>query len=280
MTASLPNTDPAIRGGDGAAGEWRFHPIAVFHGIAARKYDAPRQGVFDGGNGVVEFAPDRNFETALRDLAGFERAWLLFVFDRNVGTWRPTARPPIAPSAGTRRVGLFATRSPYRPNPIGLSCVRILGVEGLCVRVAEADLLDGTPVLDLKPYVPAADAFPEASAGWVERQAADQWTVEEAGEFREQAAALLAWQGRDIAATARLQLSHAPFDATRKRVSQTKEGWTLSLRMFRIDFVADPAARRLTLLRIRSGYTTADLACPDDPYGDKELHRKFLGIRR
>ena len=171
--------------GEGAD-EWRFRPVAVFRGAAARKYDAPRQGAFEGGaEGVVEFAPGRNFETALRDLAGFERAWLLFVFDRNAGAWRPTARPPVAPAEGPERVGVFATRSPYRPNPIGLTCVRLIAVEGLRVRVAEADLLDGTPVLDLKPYVPAADAFPDARAGWVERQAAERWTVAESAPFRE-----------------------------------------------------------------------------------------------
>ena len=243
--------------GEGAD-EWRFRPVAVFRGGGARKYDAPRQGAFEGGaEGVVEFAPGRNFETALRDLSGFERAWLVFVFDRNAGAWRPTARPPVAPAEGPERVGVFATRSPYRPNPIGLTCVRLLGVEGLRVRVAEADLLDGTPVLDLKPYVPAADAFPDARAGWVERQAAERWTVAE---------------------SARLQLSLDPFDGTRKRIARTPEGGTLSLRMFRVDFAADPAARTLTLLRVRSGYSAADLADPADPYGDKDLHRRFAAL--
>ena len=254
---------------------YHFTPIAIFHGAAARKYDAPRQGVFDGGEGVVEFAPGCNFETALRDLVGFDRAWILFVFDRNAGSWRPTVRPPVAPADGPERISVFATRSPYRPNPIGLSSVRILGIDGLRVRVAEADLLDGSPVLDLKPYVPLADAFPDARAGWVERQAAERWTVEESEMFREQAAAILAWQGPDLAATARLQLATDPFDATRKRVAPAPGGGTLSLRMFRIDFSADPATRAITLQRIRSGYTAAELADFADPYGDKDLHRRF-----
>ena len=262
---------------DESAVEWHFRPVAVFRGGAVRRYDAPRQGVFDGGaEGVVEFAPGRNFETALRDLAGFERAWLLFVFDRNAGAWRPTARPPVAPAEGPERIGVFATRSPYRPNPIGLSCVRILGVEKLRVHIAEADLLDGTPILDLKPYVPAADSFPNARASWVERQAAERWTVAESAEFRAQADAIRAWQGPDLAATARLQLAADPFDATRKRVVRTPEGGTLSLRMFRIDFAADPAARTLTLLRIRSGYAPDDLRAVADPYGDKGLHRRLV----
>ena len=153
--------------------------------------------------------------------------------------------------------------------------MRILGVEGLRVRVAEADLLDGTPVLDLKPYVPAADAFPDARAGWVERQATERWTVSETAAFREQAAEILAWRGPDLAATARLQLSLDPFDGSRKRVARTPEGGTLSLRMFRVDFSADPASRSIALLRVRSGYTPAELADSSDPYGDKALHRRF-----
>ena len=260
----------------GGADAWPMRPIGVFRGAAARKYDAPRQGAFEGGGeGVVELAPGRQFETALRDLAGFERAWLLFLFDRNAGAWRPTARPPV-PAPGRGRVGLFATRSPYRPNPIGLSCVRLLGVDGRRLRVAEADLLDGTPILDLKPYVPAADAFPDARAGWVDAQAAERWRVEEAPLFRKQAEAVLAWRGPDLAATARLQLSLAPFDATRKRVARTPAGGVLSLRMFRLDFSADETARTLRLERVRSGYAAAELAAPDDPYGDKALHRLFV----
>ena len=255
-----------------------FRPIGFFRGAAARKYDAPRQGAFAArGEGAVELLPGRNFETALRDLDGFERVWIVFVFDRNGGAWRPTARPPV-PAPGRERVGLFATRAPYRPNPIGLTCARLVGVRGLRVEVAEADLLDGTPVLDLKPYVPAADAFPDARAGWVDAQAPDRREVVESPLFREQAAAILALGGPDLAATARLQLSLDPFDATRKRVARRDgpgEG-TLSLRMFRVDFRADPATPSLLLERVRSAYSPADLADPADPYGDKELHRRFV----
>ena len=257
---------------------FEFRPIGYFRGAATRKYDAPRQGAFaENGEGAVELLPGRNFETALRDLDGFGRVWIVFVFDRNGGAWRPTARPPV-PAPDRDRVGLFATRAPYRPNPIGLTCARLVGVRGLRVEVAEADLLDGTPVLDLKPYVPAADAFPDARAGWVDAQAPDRRDIAESPLFREQAAAILALGGPDLAATARLQLSLDPFDATRKRVARRDgpgEG-TLSLRMFRVDFRADPATPALLLERIRSAYSPADLADPADPHGDKDLHRRFV----
>ena len=255
---------------------YEFRPIGVFRGTAARKYDAPRQGAFDGGReGIVELVPGENFETALRGLDGFERAWLLFVFNRNAGAWRPTTRPPVD-IPGLRRVGLLASRAPYRPNPIGLSCVRIVRIEGRHLHVAEADLLDGTPVLDIKPYLPAADAFPDAGAGWAAGAGGEPWPVLETPLFREQAARILAWQGPDLAATARMQLAIDPFDATRRRVRHTDEGGTLSLRMFRIDFAADESARTVTLTRIRSGYTAAELDEPADPHADKDLHRRFV----
>ena len=256
-----------------------FQPIGVFRGAAERKYDAPRQGAFAAeGEGAVELLPGRNFETALRDLDGFDRIWIIFVFDRNVGAWRPTARPPV--SAPDRdRIGLFATRAPYRPNPIGLTCARLVGVHGLRVEVAETDLLDGTPILDIKPYIPVADAFPDARVGWVDAQAPDRRDVIETPLFREQAAAILAWGGPDLAATARLQLSLNPFDASRKRVSRHAgpgEG-TLALRMFRVDFRVHSETTAIHLERIRSGYSADELADSSDPHGDKALHRLFVG---
>lgn len=254
-----------------------FHPIGFFRGGAVRKYDAPRQGVFaDAREGVVELLPGCNFETALRDLDGFERVWIVFVFDRNLDSWRPTVRPPVS-APDRERVGVFASRAPYRPNPIGLTCARIVGIQGLRVMVAEADLLDGTPVLDLKPYIPAADAFPDALAGWVDAQGPDRREITDTSLFREQAAALLAWGGPDIAATARIQLAQDPFDNSRKRIVRIGEDGrgTLSLRMFRLDFRADPDSPSLVLEKIRSGYSPADLAASDDPYADKALHRRF-----
>jgi tRNA-Thr(GGU) m(6)t(6)A37 methyltransferase TsaA len=253
-----------------------FAPIGVFRGAATYKYDAPRQGVFDGGTGVIELAAGRNFETALRDLDGFERIWVLFLFDRNGGEWRPTTRPPVA-VPGLDRVGVFASRAPYRPNPIGLSCVRLVAVKGRTLEIAEADLLDGTPILDIKPYIPAADAFPDAHAGWVDAQRADRWQVNATDPFAADAAFVRAHGGPDLLATARLQLGTYPFDDSRKRVVRTGDATgTLSLRMFRIDFETDAATRTVTLTALRSGYTQEELAEPDDPYADKSLHRAFV----
>ena len=113
----------------------------------------------EGIHGMVEVLPE--FAPGLRDLDGFDRIWLLYWFDR-----ARTARLEVVPYLDTQARGVFATRAPSRPNPIGLSCVRLLAVEGALLRVAELDVLDGTPLLDIKPYVPDCDVFPVGRIGW------------------------------------------------------------------------------------------------------------------
>ncbi len=125
---------------------------------------------------TIELLPGRNFEQAVQDLASFDYIWVLAWLHLNEH-WKPTVIPPRGPKV---RRGLFATRSPHRPNPIGLSALRLLKVEGRVLHVRGIDLLDGTPVLDIKPYVPYADAFPGASAGWLDEigeqpEAPDRW---------------------------------------------------------------------------------------------------------
>ena len=147
-----------------------FRPIGIMRSPYKERFATPHQpttvrGTRDGDlrEGRIELMPDLPVEV-LRDLEGFEYVWALYMFHMNPG-WGPLVRPPRGPK---RRRGVFATRSPHRPNPIGLSALRVMGVEGRAVIVRGIDLLDGTPILDLKPYVPYCDAFPEARAGWVD----------------------------------------------------------------------------------------------------------------
>ena len=256
----------------------QFSPIGFFRGKAFRKYDAPRQAVYAHEvSGVVELLPGQNYEQALRDLDGFERIWIVFVFDRNGSHWRTTTRPPIE-APGHRRVGTFASRSPYRPNPIGLSCVRLVGIKGRRLFIEESDLLDGTPVLDIKPYLPAADSFPHARAGWVEEQQANQYAVECSPLFSKSAGQLLALGGPDLVGTVRTQLAYHPFDGSRKRVAPIPEepgAGILSIRMFRIRFQVDETSHTVCVRSLASGYSAAELLEPDDPYNDKELHRRL-----
>lgn len=258
-------------------------PIGVFYGDAVYKYDAPRQGrLFAGHPGRIELKPGMNFETALRDLEGFERIWVIFQFHENEG-WRPTTRPPVPPK-GKDRVGTFASRSPYRPNPIGLSCVRLLKVEGLTLYVDEADLLNETPVLDIKPYIPMADAFPDAKAGWVEEQVGDLWNIEMSEEFAAQNRWISENSAFDLFSFAQVQLSRGNFskdvfDSSRRRLTIDEKACTgvLAYRTFRIHFSYNEQERKVVLLRIASGYTAEDLKPgAEDKYGDKDLHRNFL----
>jgi len=144
-------------------------PIAFVESPYRLRIDAPHQPSVVQGTATGDAAEARivfidGFPgEAFRDLAGFERIWLIFAFHRSQG-WKTEVRPPRA--GGKRSV--LATRSPHRPNAIGLSAVRLLSVETGALRVHGIDLLDGTPILDIKPYVPYADAFPGSVAGWID----------------------------------------------------------------------------------------------------------------
>ncbi|MBR5343447.1 MAG: tRNA (N6-threonylcarbamoyladenosine(37)-N6)-methyltransferase TrmO [Oscillospiraceae bacterium] len=135
------------------------------------KFGIPRQaGVVEELEGRIVFEPEFRNPDALRGIEGFSHLWLIWQFSESVREgWSPTVRPPRL--GGNVRMGVFATRSPFRPNPLGLSCVRLLGVEqdpvlGPVLRVAGADLMDGTPIYDIKPYIPYADCRPEALSGF------------------------------------------------------------------------------------------------------------------
>lgn len=254
----------------------QLEPVAFYHGDAQWRLSAPRQGVYTQASGVIDFLPHKAYDQALRDLEGFDRLWVIFHFHLNP-RWRPTVRPPIPP-LGQDRVGVFSSRSPYRPNPIGLSCVRLLGVEGLRVHIAESDLLDGTPILDIKPYIAAADSFPAARAGWLDRAPTEAWTLafacEEALDF------ILAHGGPDLRALARVQLSHNPLDSSRKRVALNPDGSaTLALRTWRLRFHHDADTRSIVVEQVLSGYSPVDLAPgAPDRYEDKPLHREFCAL--
>lgn len=138
------------------------------------KFGIPRQsGLVDGLRAEVVFEPEYRNPDALRGLDGFSHLWLIWEFSEAVRkTWSPTVRPPRL--GGNTRLGVFATRSPFRPNPLGLSCVRLIGMRrgaacGTVLEVAGADLMDGTPIFDIKPYLPYADAHPEARGGFTEQ---------------------------------------------------------------------------------------------------------------
>lgn len=168
------------------------HPMQVIAHIRSdfpTKFGIPRQsGLVEALRATVVFEPEYRNPDALRGIEDFSHLWLIWEFSESVGhPWSPTVRPPRL--GGNTRLGVFATRSPFRPNPIGLSCVHLLGTEqtreGRVLVVSGADLMDGTPIFDIKPYLPYADAHPEASGGFTEKAGAYLLNVEVAPELLE-----------------------------------------------------------------------------------------------
>ena len=163
--------------------EFSMKTIARIHSDFAGKFGVPRQsGLVEALEARVVFEPEYRNSAALRGLEGFSHIWLVWVFDQAVrAEWSPTVRPPRL--GGNARLGVFATRSPFRPNPIALSAVTLAGMEktrewGTVLRVRGADLMDGTPILDIKPYLPYADCRPEAVGGFASAPAGETLAVE------------------------------------------------------------------------------------------------------
>lgn len=149
---------------------FQFAQIGVIHSCYRQKFGIPRQpGIVTAAEATLELFPPYNRENLVRGLDGFSHIWVHFIFHKTMDEgWRPTIRPPRL--GGRQRMGVFATRSTHRPNPMGMSVVELRGIESgngkLTLKLGAVDLLDGTPVIDIKPYLPYADALPEAKGGF------------------------------------------------------------------------------------------------------------------
>ncbi len=246
-----------------------FEPIGIVRSPFTEKVSAPRQAAAAADvEGTIELHPGRNLEHALEDIETWERLWVVFVFDR-VDGWRPKVLPPRS----SKRRGVLATRSPHRPNPIGLSAVRLVGVDGLVLRIREMDILDGSPVLDLKPYVPYADAFPDAGSGWLETVADPiaptqvSWSDEATAR-----AAWLAGRGVDLAPAieASLALGAQPNAYRRiRRLPDAAAGSTeleLAVKEWRVRFrPLDENSKAVLVTSIHTGYRPRQLAAGEAP---------------
>jgi tRNA-Thr(GGU) m(6)t(6)A37 methyltransferase TsaA len=266
--------------------ELTVRPIGYARSPFVEKAQAPRQGVTpEGAAGTIEVLPEH--EHALSDLEGFERLWILFWFDRNEGARNVSKVLP--PRSDVKR-GVFATRSPHRPNPIGMTAVRLVKVDGLVVHVDGLDLLDRTPVLDLKPYIPYADAFPDAREGWLDAPPDPRpaWTVRLSPLAAEQIAWAEAHGAEGLRARVEQALALGPQPHPYRRIKKTEDGaLVLAVKDWRVRFApaagAGPAAtaedRALVVERLDTGYRPRDLAGRDrDPA--HELHRAFVAKYR
>ncbi|MCD6186766.1 MAG: tRNA (N6-threonylcarbamoyladenosine(37)-N6)-methyltransferase TrmO [Desulfuromusa sp.] len=152
---------------------YSLEPIAIVHSPFKEKFGTPRQPeLAPSVHARIDFIPEFATPEAVRDLEGFSHLWLIFLFHQNWQKgWKSTVRPPRL--GGNQRVGVYASRSPFRPNPIGLSAVRLLSINcdsgKVSLEVQGADLIDGTPILDIKPYIPYGDSIPDATGGFAEK---------------------------------------------------------------------------------------------------------------
>ncbi|NWA39308.1 tRNA (N6-threonylcarbamoyladenosine(37)-N6)-methyltransferase TrmO [Pseudomonas reactans] len=149
-----------------------FAQIGTIHSPYKEKFAVPRQpGLIEDGGGELHLLPPYNQAEAVRGLEDFSHIWVMFIFHQTMeGGWRPTVRPPRL--GGNARVGVFATRSTFRPNPLGMSLVELKGIrrqgQNVVLELGSLDLVDGTPIVDIKPYLPFAESHPEAHAGFAQ----------------------------------------------------------------------------------------------------------------
>lgn len=153
-----------------------IEPVAFIENDYTEKFGVPRQSGLVGLPSRIVFADKYSDENALRGLEDFSHIWLIWGFSEVSGGFSPTVRPPRL--GGNVRMGVFATRSPFRPNPLGLSVVRLERIERGAITVSGADLMNGTPIFDIKPYLPYADSIPEASNGWALSERSGTLSVE------------------------------------------------------------------------------------------------------
>ena len=258
--------------------------IGYLRNALATKVEAARQPRAAAGAAArIELLPGRNFEHALEDLASWELIWVIFWFHLNSG-WRPKVLPPRSTSG---RKGVFSTRSPHRPNPIGMSVVRLERVEGLNLYIRDTDMLDGTPVLDIKPYVAYTDAHPEAGTGWLQTagepgtaqmQPADPvraHLVQFDALAGDQAAWIEAHTGLAIRARIDSTLSLGPEPHPYRRIRRLGNGMQLAVKEWRIRFTVTEGNVRV--LEIGSGFRDSQIAAADS---DELLrpHREFLAL--
>lgn len=265
--SSVPLPEPALT----------LRPIGYVRTAQRLKFAARHQPVDTAEERhTLELLPGGDYELGLRDLAGFDRIWLVWWFHRNE-TWRPLVLPPRGPA---RRRGVFATRSPHRPNPLGLTPVRLLGVEGLTLHLGPCDLVDGTPVFDIKPYVPAYDVFPEAKAGWIDEVDAamaepPRYAVVWTAEAEAQAAWLREHHGIDFTARLRELLERDPTPHRTRRIGRRADG-TLEIGCGAWRAVFTLVAETVTIVALESGYPLRLLHQPGEAVADRGAQLAFI----
>ena len=249
-----------------------LEPIGYISTPFSSKSDAPHQpDRVAATEGIIQLLPGHNFEQALEDLAGMEKIWLIYWFDRNPN-WKPKVLVPRGPR---QKRGVFATRSPHRPNPIGLSLVDLVSIEGLTARVRNVDLLDGTPILDIKPYLPSVEAYPNAGAGWItsadEAHQNPKYHIEYS-ELAEKQLIFLVERSVDLQPRIERVLTHDPSLHPYKRIEPNGDGYVQAIRGWRIHFQV--RENDVMVEEIKTGYSDESFGS-DEELSDDAAQRAF-----
>lgn len=252
-------------------------PIGYARTGMQTKFDAPHQPDPRLNRCEIELNGGNNFEQALRDLGGFQRIWIIWWFHRNT-TWNPVVLPPRG--QGIKR-GVFSTRSPHRPNPLGITAVELFEIKKRTLFVGPLDLVDGTPVIDIKPYIPEVDAFPSSRAGWVDGLSAyltAKFTISKSPIACEQ----IAWltnEGVRVFHRAMEILAIDPTPNRTRRISRSGKGLKIGCGAWRLHFELDEGSRLVTVTKVTPGYPMRTLLDPlKDSIPDREIQLSFLQI--
>ncbi len=244
-----------------------MHAIGYFRSSQVEAYEAGRQPDEHHAEGVIELLPGKNFEQALFGLELCSRIWIVFLFHRNE-SWNPMVLPP---RGRDQKIGVFATRSPYRPNAIGISCVEVKNISKLKITVAGADILDGSPILDIKPYVAYADSFPGIEPAWLNE--VQKFDVGFSITAHKQLKFLEDHDITQLKPFLLHQLEYEPTNSKKKRVKPQGHNFVLAYRTWRALFsIVD---QKIEVVSLSSGYSEHDLENPEDIYHDKIIHLEF-----
>ncbi|MBW7887632.1 MAG: tRNA (N6-threonylcarbamoyladenosine(37)-N6)-methyltransferase TrmO [Bacteroidetes bacterium] len=256
-------------------------PIGIIHTPYQEKYHAPRQPNVTSQKiiGTIELYAHKNYEQALEDLDGFEYVWLIFWFHKN-SDWKPKVLPP---RGGRMKRGVFATRSPHRPNPIGISLCKIIDVKGRFITVENPDVLDGTPILDIKPYLPYAESFPNAEIGWLEdvENDAQKFSVIVSALACEQGEWLKTHYDIHLLERAKNILSHDPFPHSYRRIMKHENGYIIAMKSWRLLYSI--TEQTVSINSILSGYEHDVLLENSDLHHQQahiEFHKMWMMDRR
>ena len=248
--------------------ELTLAPIGILHCRGKAKFEAPHQPDPEHSpSATIELEAGQNFEIALRNLEGFSKIWLIWWFHRNE-KWRPTTRPPRGRSG---RKGIFSTRSPYRPNPIAMSAVDLLSVQGRTLTIGHHDLVDGTPILDIKPYIPTIDSFPKESIGWLQ-EVEDSEASEPAFHLDSTTSARegLAWiEAREPGLSKRIEniLRQDPYPHKTRRITKYQGGYRMSCGDWRVFYGIEDQQVKVHRLSSRYRALASDIPL---------VHQEFL----